>query len=232
MKVAVINFSGNVGKSTVSKHLLLPRLPGNPEFLAVETINSDEGGAETVRAQEFGRLLDHLLLLDSAVVDVGASNIEAFAALMKQYRGSHEDFDLFVIPVVKDNKQVKDTINTIIYLKSIGVPAKKIRVVFNKVEAGESVDDVFSSVIDFHEDTKSFTLRLNALIEYSELYQKLRLHDTSITELVNDTNDYKAMLRQAKDDAEKQHCIDMISMRRLALSAKDNLDAAYAALTK
>lgn len=137
-----------------------------------------------------------------------------------------------MVPVVKDNKQVKDTINTILYLKSIGVPAKKIRVVFNKVEAGESVEDEFAPILDFHEDTKSFTLRMNAAIDYSELYQKLRLHNTSIPELVSDTTDYKAKLREAKDDAEKQHCISMISMRRLALSANDNLDAAYAALTK
>lgn len=27
MKIAVINFSGNVGKSTVARHLLLPRVP-------------------------------------------------------------------------------------------------------------------------------------------------------------------------------------------------------------
>lgn len=28
MKVAVINFSGNVGKTTIARHLLLPRMPG------------------------------------------------------------------------------------------------------------------------------------------------------------------------------------------------------------
>ena len=28
MKIAVINFSGNVGKSTVARHLLMPRVEG------------------------------------------------------------------------------------------------------------------------------------------------------------------------------------------------------------
>ena len=28
MKIAVINFSGNVGKTTVARHLLLPRIEG------------------------------------------------------------------------------------------------------------------------------------------------------------------------------------------------------------
>ena len=41
MKIAVINFSGNVGKSTVARHLLLPRIAG-AELIAVESINSDE----------------------------------------------------------------------------------------------------------------------------------------------------------------------------------------------
>ncbi len=30
MKLTVINFSGNVGKSTVARHLLAPRIPGCP----------------------------------------------------------------------------------------------------------------------------------------------------------------------------------------------------------
>ena len=39
MKLAVINFSGNVGKSTVARHLLAPRIPGC-QFVAVESINA------------------------------------------------------------------------------------------------------------------------------------------------------------------------------------------------
>ena len=42
MKIAVINFSGNVGKSTVARHLLLPRIPG-AELIAIESLNADEG---------------------------------------------------------------------------------------------------------------------------------------------------------------------------------------------
>ena len=42
MKIAVINFSGNVGKTTVARHLLLPRIRG-AELIAVESLNADEG---------------------------------------------------------------------------------------------------------------------------------------------------------------------------------------------
>ena len=39
--------------------------------------------------------------LDAAIIDVGASNVEDFLKLMQQYDGSHEEFDYFVVPVVK-----------------------------------------------------------------------------------------------------------------------------------
>ena len=76
MKIAVINFSGNVGKSTIARNLLAPRIP-DAEVFAVETINSDGTEDETMKGKEFGDLLEALQLMDSAVVDLGASNIEA-----------------------------------------------------------------------------------------------------------------------------------------------------------
>lgn len=230
-KVAVVSLSGNVGKSTIAKHLLLPRMPG-AELISVESINADEGGGDMVRGDQFGQLQKELMMMDSAVVDVGASNVEDFVKLMQQYRGSHEEFDLFIVPTVKDNKQIKDTIATIQALKSMGIPAKKIRVVFNKLEATETVEDAFYPIIQYHEHSKAFTLRLNAAVDFSELYQELRIHKTSIPELLADTTDYKAKMREAKDQDEKLRCVTMVSMRRLALSAQENLDAVYAALTK
>ena len=42
MKIAVINFSGNAGKSTVARYLLLPRIPG-ADLITIESLNADEG---------------------------------------------------------------------------------------------------------------------------------------------------------------------------------------------
>ncbi len=39
MKIAVINFSGNVGKSTVARHLLMPRVEG-ADLISVESLNA------------------------------------------------------------------------------------------------------------------------------------------------------------------------------------------------
>jgi len=226
MKIAVINFSGNVGKSTVAKHLLLPRMNG-AELIAIETINADEGADDMVKGKYFGQLQEQLLAVDDAVVDIGASNVEDVMKLMAQYRGSHEDFDVYVIPVVKEAKQIKDTIATIEALRVMGVPARKIRVVFNKLEADETVEETFYPLIAYYNDKHAFTLEPGAVIHFSELYQRLRAHKTTIGELVSDTTDYKAKIREAKNDDEKARYAAMLSMRRLAYAAQENLDAVF-----
>ena len=83
-KIAVINFSGNVGKSTLARHLLSARMP-NAGLVSVETINADSASDNTIRGADFGKLQRDLQLEDGAIVDVGASNVEQFMALMRQY---------------------------------------------------------------------------------------------------------------------------------------------------
>lgn len=123
MKIAVINFSGNVGKSTVARHLLAPRIP-DAQVLAVETINSDGTDDEAVKGKEFGELQEAMQLLDAAVVDIGASNVEAVMAVMRRFRKSHEDFDYYVVPTVPEKKQQRDTISTINALAELGVSTR------------------------------------------------------------------------------------------------------------
>ena len=82
MKIAVINFSGNVGKTTVARHLLLPRIDG-AELIAVESLNADEGQGQALRGRQFGELQEYLQTVDSVVVDIGASNVEDLLSLMR-----------------------------------------------------------------------------------------------------------------------------------------------------
>ena len=55
MKVAVINFSGNVGKTTISRHLLLPRIAG-AELICVESLNADGNQGQYLRGRQFAEL--------------------------------------------------------------------------------------------------------------------------------------------------------------------------------
>jgi hypothetical protein len=234
MKIAIINFSGNVGKTTVAKQLLAPRMSA-AEF-AVETINGgaadDARDVARIRGKEFGSLQEELMQMDSAIVDIGASNVEEFIKLMSQFDGSHEEFDYYVVPVVSERKQQADTVNTIKTLAALGVPAKKIRVVFNKVDIDDANDLTrqFGMLCGFHEAEKRFTLRPGAVLFNNEIFDRLRVLKTTVAEVVADQTDYRLKLREAKDDAAKLQAVGMISAKRLAKSAQKNLDDVYATL--
>lgn len=230
MKVAVINFSGNVGKSTVAKHLLLPRIDG-ARFFSVESINMDEGG-EKVRGKEYSALHEEVMLSDAAVVDVGASNIEDFVKLMKQVRGSHQDFDSFVVPVIKDKKQQFDTMATIDALREMGVPAKKIRVVFNKLETDDDFTASFAPLLAFHEDNKNFVLSPKAVVVQNDIFDRIKGTEKQVHEIAADETDYRAIARAAQSRDEKLNAIDMVQLQGLAISAKENLDEVFKSLFK
>lgn len=234
VRAAVISFSGNVGKSTLSAYLLGPRMP-DARILSVETINEDEGvDAEVVRGKQFERVQEELLLADSAIVDVGASNVEEFMKRMQQFRGAHEDFDMFIIPTVKETKQIRDTITTINALRAMDVPAKKLRLVFNKVDVDDVLDEDFAPLFAYYQAEGAFVLDTKAVVYASDLYPRLRSYKTTPLELVNDQTDWKAKLREAKEAKNEdalQESLDRISMRRQAQHVQDNLDAVFAALT-
>lgn len=232
MKIAVINFSGNVGKSTVARHLLAPRI-NNAQVISVESINSDGGSeAEAIRGKQFGELLEALALMDDAVVDIGASNVEDFVNLMKQYRGSHEDFDFYVVPTVSKAKQQRDTISTIDALNELGIPAKKIRLVFNMVEMDETPSRVFSGLFEYHASEKNFTLRPEAVIHVNDIYGKLKGTEQGIADILNDPTDLKEQLKAAKDADEKLRISRLIGVKRLAAGVTEELDSVFKILMK
>jgi hypothetical protein len=234
MKVAVVNFSGNTGKTTVSDQLLSPRMKA-PRY-AIETINAgasdDAADIERLKGRQFGELQEWLMTTDDAVVDVGASNIEDFVKYMGQFAGSHEEFDYFLIPAVSEKKQQADTINTVKTLAALGVPAKRILVVFNKVDIGDADDlsELFGAVFGFHALEKKFTLKPEAVIYTNEVFERLRALKRNIADVMSDDTDYRSQLRTATDEEAKQHAVRMISVKRLAQSAWQNLDDVYRVL--
>lgn len=235
MKVAVLNFSGNVGKTTVAGHLLKPRM-GDAQIYSIESINTgaDADGldVEKMRGKKFGELVDELMPLDTAIVDVGASNVEDFLKLMQQFDGSHEEFDFFVVPVVKEKKVQADTVNTIRALQKLGIEKKRIRLVFNKVEVDEAVADEFAALFGLAEAEKSCVVKPEAVIYSNEVFERLKAVGKSLGEITADETDYRARLRQAADEDEKELCVRMVALKRLAVTANKNLDDVFKALFK
>jgi hypothetical protein len=235
MKVAVMNFSGNVGKTTVAGHLLKPRM-GDAQIFSIESINAgaDADGLEVekMKGKKFGELVDELMPLDSAIIDVGASNVEDFLKLMQQYDGSHEEFDYFVVPVVKEKKVQSDTVNTIRALHKLGIDKKKIRVVFNKVEIDDSVEDEFAALFGLAQSEKSFIAKPEAVIYANEVFERLKVVGRSLGDITADETDYRAKLRQTTDEDEKELCIRMVALKRLTITANKNLDDVFKILFK
>ena len=233
MKIAVINFSGNVGKTTIARHLLLPRVKG-ATLIAIESINADDSQGQSLRGRQFGELQEYLQTVDSVVVDIGASNVEDWLALMRKYRGSHEDFDYFVVPSVPTIKQQQDTIATLIELSRIGVPASRIRVVFNMVEHGVEVEQAFDVLLRFLKEKPFANFSIRCCLGGNEIYGRVRYSapgtNLQLSQLALDDKDYKAMIIAAKDVGEKLALAQALATRRLACGVVPELDACFAAL--
>lgn len=229
MRVAVLNFSGNVGKSTVARHLLAPRM-NDAMVIAVETINSDGSDDEALKAKQFDELQETYAIIPNAVIDVGASNIEEFMVRMSQYKGSHKDFDFFVVPTVAKNKQLRDTISTIDALAEIGVPPQKIRLLFNMVEADDEPERVFSGLFAYQASTKKCVINRDALLHVNELYSKLTGAEQNINAIVTDPTDWMERLNRTDDMNEKIEFMRNLARQRLAEGVLEELDAAFKAL--
>lgn len=236
MKLCVINFSGNVGKTTIAAHLLKPRM-NDPQVFSVESFNSgieNEGveDAEIIKGKRFADLTNEILIADEAIVDVGASNVETFLMLMSQYAGSHKDYDYYIIPTVSQKKQLTDTISTIKTLSEMGIPAEKIKIVFNRVEYDEIDElDAFASLIGFHSTNPIFTFNEKSVVLINDIFDGLKKVNKTLSELVADKTDFKAIIRDKKTTPkEKDFALNMLALQRLSIGANKNLDAAYQAL--
>ncbi len=230
MKVVVLNFSGNVGKTTVAAHLLAPRM-SDAQVYSVESLNigADAAGidAEKMKGKQFGELVDAIMPLDTAIVDVGASNVEDFLKLMQLYDSSHEEFDYFVIPAVKEKKVLGDTVNTIRALAALGVEKKKIRMIFNKVDVDDSVESDFAPLFGLAASEKSFVIKPECTIYANEVYERLKSVGKSLGDVTKDETDYRAKMKETADGDEKDFCIKMVALKRLAVTANKNLDDVY-----
>jgi hypothetical protein len=228
-KLCVINFSGNVGKSTFSRHILLPRLP-DARYVAIETINADEGseeGEEVLRGNKFRELTEMVVLHDNVVVDVGASNVEAFIARMNDFEGSHELFDLFLIPTIPKKKQIKDTASTLSALSVLGVPSSKLRLVFNMMTPDTELKQDFEGVFKIRKATP-FVYEPVVALQESDLYPSLQ--GASIIDIVNDRTDFKKRMAETPNKEEKVNLLRLQLRQQQATKIKREHDQAFALL--
>lgn len=232
LKVAVINLSGNTGKTMVTEYLLKPRI-NESKIFSIETINSSGlvSDSETIKGKNFLELINTIVNYDSVIVDVGSSNVEQFIEQLNKFDGIHEEFDFFVIPTVPANKQITDTKNTVKFLSSIGIEKERIKVVLNKVDDIDSIKYDFKELIDYHQKTNGFCLNLNAVIGTNEFYQLNSKSGKTIAEILSDDRDLRRLIKESEPHSEERLALgNTLAIKRLASGVEKQLDSVFHAL--
>ena len=230
--VVLLNYVSS-GKTSMARQLFQPRL-GDAPIIPIETINKDEGQENALKADDFRKAMQVVDICQaedkSIIIDVGVSNVEKFLAKMKMEK-AFDDFDCFVVPVMPDDRIMKNTITLIdILADEHKVPAKKIWVLFNKADPAKSVQDQFSPIFNYHADEKKFTLRVDAVVHESEVFKNngaMNLIDAS-----KDETDLKAAMRAATTTEEKIEISNMRALRKMSVDAVAELDVVFKTLFK
>lgn len=231
LKLAIASYVGKCGKTTLTANLFAPRMPDAP-IIAIESINETAEAlgvdVEKMKGESFRQLFKRLMSEDSAIIDVGASNIEDFMDQIVKFEDAHEEIDYFVVPVVSGSVEQKESLKTIKALAAIGVPKEKIRVVFNKVSG-----DIAEDFVGFIAGAANYaTLNQDAYVEQSELFDLMTINKTTIGSIMADETDYRALLKKTPKDNESEcsRLINLHTMKALAKPLNRRLDSCFEAL--
>lgn len=219
MKLAFLALTGKVGKSTLSNTFAYPQMP-DATIIRVETINdSGLAGASkeiTLKGRELGKLEAILATTNDAIVDVGASNVEAFILALNSQFESHLAFDYFVVPVKADAKaqvEMGETMKTLQALNAMGIEAARIKVLFNRLPVDSDVEEECKTLIAMHKKFPIFTLNLNAVIHESEAFSALASAKKTYLEMLADPLNYRQEMNKIPLEREKERTSMVLLIR-------------------
>ncbi|MGB2784813.1 hypothetical protein [Psychrobacter sp.] len=238
-RIAVINSSGNTGKSLASNYMLRPNMNLQRHYVInhLSMYSKTYSDEIVLSGRDFDEALEALSNLDSAIVDIAAHTTECVIDIMKNNRGSHKVFDYFLVPVIKGQKESEDSLNTIKALLKLGVPHESIRIIFNNNHFSEVINEEFGYLLP-HLDELKIPYDTDAAIENSPLYSMLSDLDISLPELLSipieekkNRQEYlrtkKITERTEEESEELQALVNLIMTWRCAQSAVKNLNNVY-----
>jgi len=214
MKVALLNNSGNVGKTTIAREVLAVNLD-NPVLLEIETHNA---GNESFKdyfneyykksADEIDEIYEILAMNDEVIVDIGASNMLEFFKKLNEY-GIETIFDAIVIPVVGDIKQIKDTLKTINMLINLGYHADKIFVIPNRVKNITTFEKDFAVLVKASNDI-GFHFNKDLAIKETTIFRDLEAFNKTLKDVLNDNTDYIKLAKENPQEKQKYIRLDLV----------------------
>ena len=231
MKIAVINFSGNTGKSMLTKNMLVPLLKG-AKRISIEDLNEVGGRSDAqISASMFPSLAAELNAFDDDkhfVLDIGASSAKEMVGHFTRLSSTRSDMDLWLVPVTPQSKQCADTINTVRKLIEIGVDPLRIVVIPN------NITDLSLFELDFKRlgvAAAELGFRLcDHGVPASKIYDMTRSAEESLFEIADDDTDYRDMLRhQRSEHTMVQDLGRRIVVRDMARDACTHLRSVFAA---
>lgn len=195
MKIAILNYSGNVGKTTIARDLLAYNLP-HYEMVSIETVNSDGKESLVIRGDDKDKIMEELLVSDDLILDIGSSNLENFMKAGQKEKEFIQLIDLFIIPVVPDKKQQVDSTKTIADILQLG--AKNIQTIYNQVVEDSDFEMVFKNIFDFCEAV-NIPINKENIIYRHNLYEK----GEALADLIDEA-DYKSLMIEAKNQGQTE----------------------------
>ncbi|HEX6707787.1 MAG TPA: hypothetical protein VF169_23790 [Albitalea sp.] len=201
MKIAVINFSGNTGKSMLTKNMLVPLLAG-AKRISIEDLNDPGGRSDaTITASVFPSLAAELNAFEDDkhfVLDIGASSAKEMIGHFTRLATTRSDIDVWIVPVTPVSKQCADTVNTVRRLMEIGVDPQRIVVVPN------NITDLSQFELDFKRlgvAAAEMGFRLcDQGVPNSKIYDMTRSAEESLFDIAADETDYRDKLRHQRGE--------------------------------
>lgn len=191
MKIALLNYSGNVGKTTLARDMFQLNLQDH-DLVTIESVNQDGKETTLIRGDDGDRIYTELLVQDNLILDIGSSNLESYLNNSAKESELISSIDMFVVPTTPEKKQQFDTYRTVADLVTLGV-SKNIFLVFNQVS--DSNDEALNLTFkDLLENVAAFPVRasLDNFIFRHDLYSTGK----QLIELLSN-DDYRSMIVEA-----------------------------------
>lgn len=144
MRLIVINYSGNVGKTMLSSQLAHALPNGQHHLLQVDGVNTNAmplpKNSNVVKMDNFSDdVYKAIAIKQNIIVDVGSSRAYDFVENLINQEFLCKNVDRFIIPVNANLKEQMDGIRTAKDLMDAGVISDKILFVFNMVAESDTL---------------------------------------------------------------------------------------------